>query len=198
MLPMRWLHVLYWKYAFRRFLWFFTLQVLFVCSYDRIQPNTWSGAYQCWGKENREAPLRTACPPGVKDGVVSNFELKSFDGCANPHLGLAAIIASGIDGLRRLCLPEPIGSVSLIANSVKFHATLHLLFLNWLYCKLLRLSSENSFYLLTKVWVIVFLHLKVIKFSYLKWDWTGYVLVHNMIHLNHLHPSIFFFYFCSV
>lgn len=77
-------------------------------SYDRIQPNTWSGAYQCWGKENREAPLRTACPPGVKDGVVSNFELKSFDGCANPHLGLAAIIASGIDGLRRLCLPEPI------------------------------------------------------------------------------------------
>ncbi|TYI90019.1 hypothetical protein E1A91_D03G094100v1 [Gossypium mustelinum] len=24
-------------------------------SYDRIQPNTWSGAYQCWGKENREA-----------------------------------------------------------------------------------------------------------------------------------------------
>ncbi|GAY64438.1 hypothetical protein CUMW_233610 [Citrus unshiu] len=85
-------------------------------SYDRIQPNTWSGAYQCWGKENREAPLRTACPPGVKDGVVSNFELKSFDGCANPHLGLAAIIASGIDGLRRLCLPEPIGSVSLIAK----------------------------------------------------------------------------------
>ncbi|KAJ4705017.1 Glutamate-ammonia ligase-like protein [Melia azedarach] len=78
-------------------------------SYDRIQPNTWSGAYQCWGKENREAPLRTACPPGVKDGVVSNFEIKSFDGCANPHLGLAAIIASGIDGLRRhLPLPEPI------------------------------------------------------------------------------------------
>ncbi|XP_044473480.1 protein fluG isoform X2 [Mangifera indica] len=78
-------------------------------SYDRIQPNTWSGAYQCWGKENREAPLRTACPPGTQDGLVSNFEIKSFDGCANPHLGLAAIIASGIDGLRRhLRLPEPI------------------------------------------------------------------------------------------
>ncbi|KAG4133325.1 hypothetical protein ERO13_D08G089800v2 [Gossypium hirsutum] len=24
-------------------------------SYDRIQPNTWIGAYQCWGKENGEA-----------------------------------------------------------------------------------------------------------------------------------------------
>lgn len=78
-------------------------------SYDRIQPNTWSGAYQCWGKENREAPLRTACPPGIPDGVVSNFEIKAFDGCANPHLGLASIVAAGIDGLRRhLSLPEPI------------------------------------------------------------------------------------------
>ncbi|KAE8661146.1 nucleosome assembly protein 1 [Hibiscus syriacus] len=52
--------------------------------YDRIQPNTWSGAYQRWGKENREAPIRTACPPGVPNGFVSNFEIKSFDGYANP------------------------------------------------------------------------------------------------------------------
>ncbi|CAN1275946.1 Protein fluG [Linum perenne] len=81
----------------------------FMPNYDRIQPNTWSGAYQCWGKENREAPLRTACPPGITDGLVSNFEIKSFDACANPHLGLAAIIAAGIDGLRRhLELPEPV------------------------------------------------------------------------------------------
>ncbi|KAM0854831.1 hypothetical protein ACQ4PT_050204 [Festuca glaucescens] len=80
-------------------------------SYDRIQPNTWSGAYLCWGKENREAPLRTACPPGVPLDMVSNFEIKSFDGCANPHLELAAIVAAGIDGLRRgLKLPEPIES----------------------------------------------------------------------------------------
>ncbi|KAM0896245.1 hypothetical protein ACQ4PT_023321 [Festuca glaucescens] len=80
-------------------------------SYDRIQPNTWSGAYLCWGKENREAPLRTACPPGVPLDMVSNFEIKSFDGCANPHLGLAVIVAAGIDGLRRgLKLPEPIES----------------------------------------------------------------------------------------
>ncbi|KAG8648598.1 hypothetical protein MANES_08G013700v8 [Manihot esculenta] len=78
-------------------------------SYDRIQPNTWSGAYQCWGKENREAPIRTACPPGIKDGLVSNFEIKSFDGCANPYLGLAAVLAAGIDGLRRhLSLPAPV------------------------------------------------------------------------------------------
>lgn len=78
-------------------------------SYDRIQPNTWSGAFQCWGKENREAAIRTASPPGAPDGLVTNFEIKSFDGAANPHLGLAIIMAAGIDGLRRhLQLPEPI------------------------------------------------------------------------------------------
>ncbi|THU69241.1 hypothetical protein C4D60_Mb08t12330 [Musa balbisiana] len=78
-------------------------------SYDRIQPNTWSGAYHCWGKENREAPMRTACPPGVSRDLVSNFEIKSFDGCANPYLGLASIIAAGIDGLQKnLSLPEPV------------------------------------------------------------------------------------------
>lgn len=83
---------------------------MFAYSYDRIQPNTWSGAYQCWGKENRESPLRTACPPGIPAGSVSNFEIKSFDGCANPHLGLAAILSAGLDGLRNhLRLPEPVG-----------------------------------------------------------------------------------------
>ncbi|CAH2064248.1 unnamed protein product, partial [Thlaspi arvense] len=78
-------------------------------SYDRIQPNTWSGAFQCWGKENREAALRTASPPGAPDGLVTNFEIKSCDGSSNPHLSLAVIMAAGIDGLRRhLQLPDPI------------------------------------------------------------------------------------------
>ncbi|XP_027363467.1 protein fluG [Abrus precatorius] len=78
-------------------------------SYDRLQPNTWSGAYLFWGNENKEAPLRATSPPGTLDGLASNFEMKSFDGSANPHLGLAAILAAGIDGLRRhLSLPEPV------------------------------------------------------------------------------------------
>ncbi|KAK7392505.1 hypothetical protein VNO78_20946 [Psophocarpus tetragonolobus] len=78
-------------------------------SYDRLQPNTWSGAYLFWGNENKEAPLRASSPPGTPDGLVSNFELKAFDGSANPYLGLTAILAAGIDGLRRhLYLPEPV------------------------------------------------------------------------------------------
>lgn len=90
-------------------------------SYDRIQPNTWSGAYHCWGKENREAPMRTACPPGVSRDLVSNFEIKSFDGCANPYLGLASIIAAGIDGLQRnLSLPEPVGMIKFISYNFRY------------------------------------------------------------------------------
>lgn len=85
-------------------------------SYDRLQPHMWSGAYLCWGQENKEAPLRTACPPGVPDGLVSNFEIKAVDGCANPYLALSSIIASGIDGLRRhLNLPEPISKGTKIS-----------------------------------------------------------------------------------
>ncbi|KAL0866515.1 hypothetical protein Bca101_045633 [Brassica carinata] len=77
-------------------------------SYDRIQPNTFSGAFQCWGKENREAAIRTASPPGAPDGLVTNFEIKACDGSTNPHLSLAIIMAAGIDGLRRhLQLPDP-------------------------------------------------------------------------------------------
>ncbi|MCH88433.1 protein fluG-like, partial [Trifolium medium] len=77
-------------------------------SYDRLQPTTW-GAYLLWGNENRNAPIRASSPPGTPGGLVSNFELKPFDGCANPYLGLAATIAAGIDGLRRhISLPEPV------------------------------------------------------------------------------------------
>ncbi|XP_011657677.1 type-1 glutamine synthetase 1 isoform X1 [Cucumis sativus] len=78
-------------------------------SYDRIQPNTLCGAYHCWGKDNREAPIRTASPPGIGVNLVSNFEVKSFDGLANPYLGLASILCAGLDGLRNhIQLPQPI------------------------------------------------------------------------------------------
>lgn len=105
------------------------LDFLFFCcvpSYDRIQPNSWSGAYLCWGMENREAPLRAACPPGIPHGSVSNFEIKVFDGCANPYLGLASIVAAGIDGLRtHLTLPQPMG------NNFLYVSDLPLVLNNW-------------------------------------------------------------------
>uniref|UniRef100_A0A5B7B468 GS catalytic domain-containing protein n=2 Tax=Davidia involucrata TaxID=16924 RepID=A0A5B7B468_DAVIN len=79
-------------------------------SYDRMQPTACTPAYICWGKKSREATLRTSYSSESPD-LVSNFEVRSFDGCANPYLGLASIVAAGIDGLRRhLSLPEPMDS----------------------------------------------------------------------------------------
>lgn len=47
---------------------------------------------QCWGPENREAPLRLCATPSVPDAC--NAELKAFDATANPHLGAAALIGA--------------------------------------------------------------------------------------------------------
>jgi glutamine synthetase len=76
-------------------------------SYRRLKPHFWSGAFRCWGLDNREAALRV---PTSADGTgPSNFELKTCDGSANPYLALGGIIAAGLDGLRRkLELPEPV------------------------------------------------------------------------------------------
>ena len=87
-------------------------------SYVRLQPNTWSGAFRCWGVENREASLRVCSPPGEASGFASNFEIKCSDAMANPYNVLAAVIAAGMDGLsQELSLPEPISM--LIIRGIK-------------------------------------------------------------------------------
>lgn len=76
-------------------------------SYRRLQPHCWSGAYRCWGLDNREAALRVPTSPSGPG--PSNFELKTCDASSNPYLALGATIAAGLDGLkRRLELPEPV------------------------------------------------------------------------------------------
>jgi len=78
-----------------------------VNSYERIKPSTWSAAYQCWGINNREAPLRLTGLAGQPESL--NFELKTVDGTANPYIALAAIIAAGISGIRKgLSLSSPV------------------------------------------------------------------------------------------
>jgi glutamine synthetase len=75
-------------------------------SYRRLKPHFWSGAFRCWGIDNREAALRLPTSP---DGPPSNFELKTCDGSANPYLALGGVVAAGLDGVRRkLDLPEPV------------------------------------------------------------------------------------------
>jgi len=76
-------------------------------SYRRIRPHCWSGAFRCWGFDNREAAIRVPTFPELPS--PTHFELKTVDASANPYLALGATIAAGLDGVRRnLELAKPV------------------------------------------------------------------------------------------
>src|SRR6478672_2699875 len=76
-------------------------------SYRRIRPHCWSGAFQAWGIDNREAAVRVPSDPAILS--PSNFELKTVDASANPYIALGAVIAAGLDGVRQGLTPgEPV------------------------------------------------------------------------------------------
>jgi glutamine synthetase len=78
-------------------------------SYARRATRSASGAFACWGLDNRRAPLRL--PPLFRDqeSTTAHFELRVCDASCNPYLALGGVIAAGLDGLaRKLELPEPV------------------------------------------------------------------------------------------
>ena len=78
-----------------------------VNSYRRLAPRMWSGAFACYGPDNREAALRVCSPIGSLGSV--NLEFKPIDSTGNPYLALGAFIYAGIDGIRRSLSPgEPV------------------------------------------------------------------------------------------
>jgi glutamine synthetase len=78
-------------------------------SYHRIVPQSWAGAFSCWGHDNREAPLRLPSVFWAMEEATSNVELKAADASCNPYLAVGGLIAAGLDGLERgLELPEPV------------------------------------------------------------------------------------------
>lgn len=76
-----------------------------VNSYSRLKPGNWSSAYVCWGYENREAAVRVPTVYWGKEMESSNIEIKCVDSTCNPYLALAAIIACGLDGVRKAMKP---------------------------------------------------------------------------------------------
>lgn len=74
-------------------------------SSDRLQPGQWSGAYSCWGVENREAAVRLlAATHGNPHGA--NVEIKCIDAAANPYLAVGLMLGLANDGVaRKLALP---------------------------------------------------------------------------------------------
>ena len=74
----------------------------------RMTPGSWSGAYTCWGTENREAAVRFL-PAGAANPRGANVEVKVVDPSANPYIATAAILGLALDGIDRgLAAPEQV------------------------------------------------------------------------------------------
>jgi glutamine synthetase len=78
-------------------------------SYRRLRPQSWAGAFVCWGHDNREAPVRVPSFFRGSEEASTNVELKTADATTNPYLALGGLIAAGLDGIERaLKPPEPV------------------------------------------------------------------------------------------
>jgi len=74
----------------------------------RMHPGMWSGAYVCWGTENREAAVRYLIG-GPSNPYGANIEVKVIDPSANPYFATAAILGLALDGIEReLSLPPEV------------------------------------------------------------------------------------------
>ncbi len=98
-----------------------------VNSYRRLKPRSWSSAYTCWGIDNREAAVRVPSLFAGLENQTCNIELKVVDATANPYLALGAVIACGLDGVRRKlkvppavwCDPSELSDEEMIAGQVE-------------------------------------------------------------------------------
>ena len=72
----------------------------------RFRPHFSVGAFQGWGVGNKEAPLRVITHAS---GAWRDVEFKAADATANPYTALGALLAVGLDGVKRwLALPPQI------------------------------------------------------------------------------------------
>ena len=70
-------------------------------------PGFWSGAFPCWGRENREAAVRfLEATPGNPHGA--NVEVKPVDPSANPYLSSAAVLGGARRHRRGADLPAEV------------------------------------------------------------------------------------------
>ena len=78
-----------------------------VNSYKRLVSGYEAPVYICWGQINRSALIRI---PGYLPGLgeeSARCELRCPDPSANPYLAFAAMLAAGLDGIRRNLIPPP-------------------------------------------------------------------------------------------
>jgi glutamine synthetase len=64
----------------------------------RLQPGKWSGAWHCWGVENREAALRV-CQATWGNPHGANIEVKVTDHSVNPYAAVALVFGLAQKGM---------------------------------------------------------------------------------------------------
>lgn len=74
-------------------------------SYKRLIPGFEAPVNICWARINRSALIRV--PASQTPEISTRLELRSPDPAANPYLAYAAILASGLDGIKRKIEPPP-------------------------------------------------------------------------------------------
>ena len=74
-----------------------------VNSYSRMVPGLWAPLDATWGVENRTTALRII--PGSEKSQRIEYRLGAAD--ANPHIALAAALASGLYGIEHQLEPLP-------------------------------------------------------------------------------------------
>ena len=99
-----------------------------VLSGTRLVPGGWSGAFRCWGTENREAAVRyLAAGRGNPHGA--NVEVKIVDPSSCVYLASAALLALALDGIERGAElpPEVVDDPSAVAEADRAAAGLEVL-----------------------------------------------------------------------
>lgn len=85
-----------------------SLLAQWVNSYKRLVPGYEAPVYVSWGRRNRTALIRVPeYRPGNEEAIRA--ELRCVDPACNPYLALAAMLASGLEGIEKgYKLPEPV------------------------------------------------------------------------------------------
>ncbi|SFF99527.1 type I glutamate--ammonia ligase [Sporolactobacillus nakayamae] len=72
-----------------------------VNSYKRLVPGYEAPSYIAWSLSNRSALIRI---PAAR-GLSTRIEVRSVDPATNPYLGMAALLAAGLDGIKKGLTP---------------------------------------------------------------------------------------------
>jgi glutamine synthetase len=73
-------------------------------SYRRLQPGFQAPTVISWSRSNRTALIRV---PSSAKGDTNNIEIRNPDPSANPYLASVAILAAGLDGIKRKMKVQP-------------------------------------------------------------------------------------------